>query len=257
MRPPSWSATSCGNASTELARTWTCSTSGCSTTASGASAKRARPRAPTPTGCSVVDAALRGLAKARTEGRLKREVEISTLAYHETLSPPDETAARRLRLRALLGHVLPHRAVLRPFAGRPRLHGDQSQTAGRVSGLDDRARALLHGFDFHRRVLQRQLAQVAAGALPAHHGGRHPLVLSQRRPPLPLHAHADAPVGHVDAQPVPDGPAAVERRDRRGQAARRVLRDDSIRPLRPKPARSTETWNMRPPTARPTSITCT
>jgi len=36
----------------------------------------------------VTDAVLKGLAKARAEGRLKREVEISTLAYHNTLSPP-------------------------------------------------------------------------------------------------------------------------------------------------------------------------
>jgi len=36
----------------------------------------------------VVDATLKGLAKARAEGRLKREVEIATLAYHETLPPP-------------------------------------------------------------------------------------------------------------------------------------------------------------------------
>lgn len=36
----------------------------------------------------VIDAALKGMAKAREESRLKREVEIATLAYHETLSPP-------------------------------------------------------------------------------------------------------------------------------------------------------------------------
>jgi hypothetical protein len=38
----------------------------------------------------VVDAALRGLAQGRKDGRLKREVEISTLAYHETLPPPSK-----------------------------------------------------------------------------------------------------------------------------------------------------------------------
>ncbi|MCC6124029.1 MAG: DUF4838 domain-containing protein [Pirellulales bacterium] len=38
----------------------------------------------------VVDAALRGLAQARAQGLLKREVEISTLAYHETLPPPSK-----------------------------------------------------------------------------------------------------------------------------------------------------------------------
>ncbi len=36
----------------------------------------------------VIDATLKGLAQARGEGRLKREVEIATLAYHETLPPP-------------------------------------------------------------------------------------------------------------------------------------------------------------------------
>jgi lysophospholipase L1-like esterase len=38
----------------------------------------------------VVDAALRGLADAHRRGVLKREIEISTLAYHETLPPPSK-----------------------------------------------------------------------------------------------------------------------------------------------------------------------
>ncbi|HSW46472.1 MAG TPA: DUF4838 domain-containing protein [Phycisphaerae bacterium] len=36
----------------------------------------------------VIDATLKGLAAARAEGRLKRKVEIATLAYYDTLSPP-------------------------------------------------------------------------------------------------------------------------------------------------------------------------